>query len=155
MTPMRRMVQTTVQERYPGLPGPILRPVMTGQGQLCAESRKHQEEGRVNDAGIDLSIVKQEIKQEPNIPEPFLCIGKTIRDIIDLTTDKEKNIYIKVQTNQLLHDVLTHEGEEEDDDFCTEEKVEEISIGSSDEDDPFVRKQLGCSEGWLKIKIAL
>ena len=113
---------------------------MTGQGQPCVESRKHQEEGRVNDAGIDLSIVKQEIKQEPNIPEPFLCIGKTIRDVVDLTTDKEKNIYIKVQTNQLLHEVLTHE-EEEDDDFCTEEKVEEISIGSSDEDDPFMSKK--------------
>ena len=41
----------------------------------------------------------------------------------------------------MLHDVLTYGGEEEDDIFCAEEKVEEISIGSSDEDDPFVSKK--------------
>ena len=61
--------------------------------------------------------------------------------MIDLTTDEDKNIYIKVQTNQMLHDVLTYGGEEEDDIFCAEEKVEEISIGSSDEDDPFVSRK--------------
>ena len=71
MTPMMRMVLTAVQQRYPGLPGPTSRPATTGPEQLCAEFGKHQKEGRVNDAGIGLSIVKQEIKQEPDIPEPF------------------------------------------------------------------------------------
>ena len=61
--------------------------------------------------------------------------------MIDLTTDEDRNIYIKVQTNQMLHNVLTYGEEEEDDIFCAEEKVEEISIGSSDEDDPFVSKK--------------
>ena len=41
----------------------------------------------------------------------------------------------------MLHHVLTYGGEEEDDIFCAEEKVEEISIGSSDEDDPFVSRK--------------
>ena len=69
-----------------------------------------------------MSIVKQEIKQELDISELSLYPGKTIKDVIDLTTDEDKNIYIKVQTNQMLHDVLTYGGEEEDDIFCAEEK---------------------------------
>ena len=108
---------------------------------MYSEFQEQKKEGKTSDTGIDLSIVKQEIKQELDISELSLYPGKTIKDVIDLTTDEDKNIYIKVQTNQMLHDVLTYGGEEEDDIFCAEEKVEEISIGSSDEDDPFVSKK--------------
>ena len=141
MTPMMDVVKQAVHERYPGLPGSTSATISAGQKQLYSEFQEQKKKGKTSDTGIDLSIVKQEIKQELDISELSLYPGKTIKDVIDLTTDEDKNIYIKVQTNQMLHDVLTYGGEEEDDIFCAEEKVEEISIGSSDEDDPFVSRK--------------
>ena len=142
MTPMMDVVKQAVHERYPGLPGSTSATISTGQEQLYSEFQEQKKKkGKTSDTGIDLSIVKQEIKQELDISELSLYPGKTIKDVIDLTTDEDKNIYIKVQTNQMLHDVLTYGGEEEDDIFCAEEKVEEISIGSSDGDDPFVSRK--------------
>ena len=140
MTPMMDVVKQAVHERYPGLPGSTSATISAGQEQLYSKFQEQKKKGKTSDTGIDLSIVKQEVKQELDISELSLYPGKTIKDVIDLTTDEDKNIYIKVQTNQLLHDVLTYEGEEEDDIFCAEEKVEEISIGSS-EDDPFVSRK--------------
>ena len=141
MTPMMDVVKQAVHERYPGLPGSTFATILAGQEQLYSEFQEQKKKGKTSDTGIDLSIVKQEIKQELDISELSLYPGKMIKDVIDLTTDEDKNIYIKVQTNQMLHDVLTYGGEEEDDIFCAEEKVEEISIGSSDEDDPFVSRK--------------
>ena len=141
MTPMMDVVKQAVHERYPGLPGSASAAISAGQEELYSEFQEQKKKGKTSNTGIDLSIVKQEIKQELDISELSLYPGKTIKDVIDLTTDEDKNIYIKVQTNQMLHDVLTYGGEEEDDIFCAEEKVEEISIGSSDEDDPFVSRK--------------
>ena len=140
MTPMMDVVKQAVHERYPGLLGSTSATISAGQEQLYSKFQEQKKKGKTSDTGIDLSIVKQEVKQELDISELSLYPGKTIKDVIDLTTDEDKNIYIKVQTNQLLHDVLTYEGEEEDDIFRAEEKVEEISIGSS-EDDPFVSRK--------------
>ena len=141
MTPMMEVVQEAVQERYPGLPGSILTSIAAEQKQLYEEFKEHKKKGQLSDAGIDLSIVKQEIKQEVDISQLSLYTGKTIRDMIDLTTDEDKNIYIKVQTNQMLHDFLMYDRDEENNIFCKDENVEEISIGSMDEDNPFVSKK--------------
>ena len=65
------------------------------QGKSNCEFQEQKKEGKTSDTGIDLWIVKQEIKQEPDISELSLYPGKTIKDVIDLTTDEDKNIYIK------------------------------------------------------------
>ena len=63
--------------------------------------------------------------------------AKTIAEVIDLTLDEDKNLYIKVEPNQSFHQVLTCREEGVDDLFTDESnKVEEISI-HSDEEDPF------------------
>ena len=64
MTPMMDVVKQAVHERYPGLPGSTSATISAGQEQLYSEFQEQKKKGKTSDTGIDLSIVKQEIKQE-------------------------------------------------------------------------------------------
>ena len=68
-----------------------------------------------------------------------MYLGLTIAECIDLTLDESQNLYIKVEANKTYHDALTHEGDDSINIFDdVDNKIEEISIRSSDEEDPFV-----------------
>ena len=137
-------LRQAVQERYPGLPGSASAAILAGQEQLYSEFQEQKKEGKTSDTGIDLSIVKQEIKQELDISELSLYPGKTIKDVIDLTTDEDKNIYIKVQTNQMHYTMfLSMEGKRRMTSSVLKRKWKKFPIGSSGEDKP-ICKQKSC-----------
>ena len=140
MTSMTEVVQEVVHECYLGLPGSTSAIMSREKSQLYEEFKQRDQDGQITE-GIDLFIVLEEIKQEADISSLSLYSGKTILDLIDLTMDDDKNLYIKVETNGTFHNVLTYDGGEEGDIFCDEEKVKEISIRSSDEEDVFVNQK--------------
>ena len=85
MTSMMDVVKQAVHERYPGLPRLCLCSYFSGTRATVLRISRTEKEGKTSDTGIDLSIVKQEIKQELDISELSLYPGKTIKDVIDLT----------------------------------------------------------------------
>ena len=135
--------------RYPGLPG--------SQSAAVMEERDHLQK-QLQDANgasasaedehlseVDLSKVKQEFKPDVDISHLSLYPAKTIADMIDLTLDPDQNLYIKVEPNETFHNILTCKGEDFDDLFTSDKtvEIEEISIHSSDDEDPFTGEIAG------------
>ena len=142
ITPIREIVKDALDARYPGLPGAQSPAVLEERERLA---RKAQGSGSTEPgehpegAGLDTSQDKPEFKPDVDISKLLLYPAKTIAEVIDLTLDHNNNLCIKVGPNQAFHNVLTCKEEALDDLFMTDETsaVEEISIHSSDDEDPF------------------
>ena len=146
---VREVIKEALDACYPGLPGAQSVAVLEDRDHL---HRQLQDKGNVSTSTedqvlteVDLSKVKQEFKPDIDLSKLSLYPAKTIAETIDLTQDPDSNIYIKVEPNQTFHDVLTCKGESFDELFTSdkEAEVKEISIHSSDEDDPFNNEVAG------------
>ena len=79
-----------------------------------------------------MPVMKQEYKPEIDFSHLSLYLAKRISETINLTLDADQNLYIRVEPNQMFHNVLTHEGGDIDGMFDrdTSEEIEAISIYS-------------------------
>ena len=143
IVPLNEIIKEALDERYPGLPGSQSTAVLEERDRLQRQLQNAEDtevgEGGEPSSGVDLTKVKREFKPDVDISHLSLYPAKTIMDTIDLTRDPDQNLYIKVESNEMFHDVLTCKGDGFDDLFTTDKtgEIEEISIHSSDDEDPF------------------